>query len=109
MRIKLTQVYVDDQDKALAFYTKVLGFVKKADVQNGPYRWLTVTAWAYSSRGHAFAAKGDLRSAIADLTEFLRLDPGDELVKQKLEMVKQEQAKAQSRRRPPLNSRRAEP
>jgi predicted enzyme related to lactoylglutathione lyase len=42
MKIKLTSVYVDDQDKALAFYTKVAGFVKKADVSNGPYRWLTV-------------------------------------------------------------------
>jgi predicted enzyme related to lactoylglutathione lyase len=36
-------VYVDDQEKALQFYTKVLGFAKKTDVSNGPYRWLTVT------------------------------------------------------------------
>jgi predicted enzyme related to lactoylglutathione lyase len=42
MRIKLTSVYVDDQDKALRFYTDVLGFVKKTDVSQGPYRWLTV-------------------------------------------------------------------
>ena len=42
MRIKLTSVYVDDQAKALAFYTDVLGFAKKADFSNGPYRWLTV-------------------------------------------------------------------
>ena len=42
MKIKLTRVYVDDQDKALRFYTGVLGFVKKADVSQGPYRWLTV-------------------------------------------------------------------
>jgi predicted enzyme related to lactoylglutathione lyase len=42
MKIKLTSVYVDDQDKALRFYTEVLGFAKKADVSNGPYRWLTV-------------------------------------------------------------------
>ncbi len=42
MKIKLTSVYVDDQDKALAFYTDVLGFVKKTDVSNGPFRWLTV-------------------------------------------------------------------
>jgi predicted enzyme related to lactoylglutathione lyase len=42
MKIKLTSIYVDDQDKALRFYTEVLGFVKKADVSNGPYRWLTV-------------------------------------------------------------------
>lgn len=44
MKIKLTTVYVDDQDKALRFYTEVLGFVKKADYSNGPYRWLTVAS-----------------------------------------------------------------
>ncbi len=44
MKIKLTSVYVDDQDKALHFYTEVLGFVKKADVSQGPYRWLTVAS-----------------------------------------------------------------
>jgi len=44
MRIKLTSVYVDDQDKALRFYTEVLGFVKKTDVSQGPYRWLTVAS-----------------------------------------------------------------
>ena len=42
MKIKLTSVYVDDQDKALRFYTEVLGFAKKADFSNGPFRWLTV-------------------------------------------------------------------
>jgi len=42
MKIKLTSVFVDDQEKALSFYTEVLGFVKKADFSNGPYRWLTV-------------------------------------------------------------------
>jgi predicted enzyme related to lactoylglutathione lyase len=44
MKIKLTSVYVDDQEKALRFYTEVLGFVKKADYSNGPYRWLTVAS-----------------------------------------------------------------
>ena len=44
MKIKLTGVYVDDQDKALRFYTEVLGFAKKADVRQGPYRWLTVVS-----------------------------------------------------------------
>jgi predicted enzyme related to lactoylglutathione lyase len=42
MKIKLTSVYVDDQEKALRFYTEVLGFSKKADFSQGPYRWLTV-------------------------------------------------------------------
>ena len=44
MKIKLTSVYVDDQDKALRFYTEVLGFVKKADFSQGPFRWLTVAS-----------------------------------------------------------------
>jgi len=44
MKIKLTSVYVDDQDKALRFYTEVLGFVKKTDFSQGPFRWLTVTS-----------------------------------------------------------------
>ena len=44
MKIKLTSVYVVDQEKALRFYTEVLGFVKKADFSQGPYRWLTVAS-----------------------------------------------------------------
>lgn len=42
-KIKLASIYVDDQAKALHFYTDVMGFAKKDDVTNGPYRWLTVT------------------------------------------------------------------
>jgi predicted enzyme related to lactoylglutathione lyase len=42
MKIKLTTVYVNDQEKALRFYTEVLGFTKKADFSQGPFRWLTV-------------------------------------------------------------------
>jgi predicted enzyme related to lactoylglutathione lyase len=44
MKIKLTSMYVDDQEKALRFYTEMLGFTKKTDVSNGPYRWLTVVS-----------------------------------------------------------------
>src|SRR5438552_17844344 len=44
MKIKLTSVYADDQDKALRFYTQVLGFAKKADFSQGPFRWLTVAS-----------------------------------------------------------------
>ena len=44
MKIKLTSVYVDDQDKALLFYTEVMGFSKKADFSQGPFRWLTVAS-----------------------------------------------------------------
>jgi predicted enzyme related to lactoylglutathione lyase len=42
VKIKVTSVYVSDQEKALRFYTDVLGFVKKSDFSNGPFRWLTV-------------------------------------------------------------------
>ena len=42
MKIKVISVYVNDQEKALRFYTEVLGFAKKTDFSQGPYRWLTV-------------------------------------------------------------------
>jgi predicted enzyme related to lactoylglutathione lyase len=44
MKIKVTSLYVDDQEKALRFYTEVLGFVKKTDFSQGQYRWLTVAS-----------------------------------------------------------------
>ncbi len=44
MKIKLTSVFVDDQDKALEFYTKMLGFVKKQDIPLGKFKWLTVAS-----------------------------------------------------------------
>jgi catechol 2,3-dioxygenase-like lactoylglutathione lyase family enzyme len=44
MRINLTSVLVDDQDKALRFYTEVLGFQKKTEVPLGDHRWLTVVS-----------------------------------------------------------------
>ena len=44
MLINLTSVLVDDQDKALAFYTEKLGFVTKQDIPLGEYRWLTVVS-----------------------------------------------------------------
>ena len=44
MKIKVTSIYVDDQDKALRFYTEVLGFAKKSDFSQGPYRWVTVAS-----------------------------------------------------------------
>jgi predicted enzyme related to lactoylglutathione lyase len=44
MKIKLASVFVSDQNKALDFYTKNLGFVKKADIGAGKYRWLTVVS-----------------------------------------------------------------
>jgi predicted enzyme related to lactoylglutathione lyase len=44
MKIKLANIYVDNLDEGLRFYTDVLGLVKKADFSNGPYRWLTVAS-----------------------------------------------------------------
>ena len=44
MRTKLTSIMVDNQDKALRFYTDILGFKKKHDVPVGEYRWITVVA-----------------------------------------------------------------
>jgi|SRR5687767_4849170 len=44
MKIKLTSVMVDDQEKAFKFYTEVLGFVKKTEIPVGEYKWLTVVS-----------------------------------------------------------------
>jgi catechol 2,3-dioxygenase-like lactoylglutathione lyase family enzyme len=44
MKIKVTTLYVDDQEKALRFYTDILGFARKTDFSQGPYRWLTVAS-----------------------------------------------------------------
>jgi len=44
VKIKVTSIYVNDQKNALSFYTEVLGFVKKADFTQGPFRWLTVAS-----------------------------------------------------------------
>jgi predicted enzyme related to lactoylglutathione lyase len=44
MKIKFTSVFVNDQGKALKFYTETLGFVKKMDITAGAYRWLTVAS-----------------------------------------------------------------
>jgi len=44
VKIKLARIFVSDQEKALRFYTDVLGFVKKADFSQGPFRWLTVAS-----------------------------------------------------------------
>ena len=44
MKIMHTSIFVNDQDKALKFYTEILGFVKKRDITAGQYRWLTVVS-----------------------------------------------------------------
>ena len=73
MKIVVTSVYVDDQDKALEFYTKVLGFKKKTEIPLGPARWLTVVApddpdgteLLLEPEGHP-AAKPFKRALVAD-------------------------------------------
>jgi glyoxylase I family protein len=49
MKIKLNSIFVDDQDKALKFYTEILGFKKSKEIPVGEFKWLTVT----SSEGHS--------------------------------------------------------
>ena len=44
MKIVVTSILVDDQEKALQFYTGILGFIKKDDIPMGPFRWLTVVS-----------------------------------------------------------------
>lgn len=65
LQIRHTSVYVDDQDKALHFYTDVLGFAKKDDVRNGPYRWLTVTSAGDADGGELQLALDDNPAAKA--------------------------------------------
>jgi catechol 2,3-dioxygenase-like lactoylglutathione lyase family enzyme len=62
MRINLTSVMVDDQAKALRFYTEVLGFVKKVDVPVGEYSWLTVVSPA-DPDGTQFVLEPDVHPA----------------------------------------------
>ena len=65
MKIKMTSIYVDDQEKALRFYTDILGFVKKADVTQGPYRWLTVASPEEPEGGELQLAPNDYPAAQA--------------------------------------------
>ena len=64
VKITLTSVYVDDQDKALRFYTEVLG-AKKAEFSNGPYRWLTVVSPAEPDGTELQLARNDSPAAKA--------------------------------------------
>ncbi|MGC4997848.1 VOC family protein [Streptomyces sp. DT195] len=73
MRINLTSLFVDDQEKALAFYTEVLGFVKKADVPLGEYRWLTVVS-PEQPEGTELLLEPDAHPAAKPYTSALRGD-----------------------------------
>jgi hypothetical protein len=73
MKIKLTSVHVDDQEKALRFYTEVLGFAKKADFSQGPFRWLTVAS--PEEQDHPFALDCLQKAQQAGLTGSPAVNP----------------------------------
>ncbi len=73
MRIHLTSVFVDDQEKALSFYTGVLGFVKKTEVPLGEYRWLTVVS-SDEPDGTELVLEPDSHPAVAPFRRALRQD-----------------------------------
>ena len=75
MKIKLTTVYVDNLDKALSFYTDVLGFVKKADFSQGPYRWLTVASPEDLDGTASRALKDDPAAAAFQRAKFQQSQP----------------------------------
>ncbi|MER6436999.1 MULTISPECIES: VOC family protein [unclassified Streptomyces] len=73
MKINLTSVFVDDQDKALRFYTEVLGFVKKTEVPLGEHRWLTVVS-PEQPDGTELVLEPDGHPAVKPYTEALVQD-----------------------------------
>ncbi|MFF2381936.1 MULTISPECIES: VOC family protein [unclassified Streptomyces] len=73
MKINLTSVFVDDQDKALRFYTEVLGFVKKTEVPLGEHRWLTVVS-PEQPDGTELVLEPDAHPAVKPYTEALVQD-----------------------------------
>jgi catechol 2,3-dioxygenase-like lactoylglutathione lyase family enzyme len=73
MRIYVTSVFVDDQDKALRFYTEVLGFVKKTEIPLGEYRWLTVVS-PQDPDGVELLLEPDSHPAVAPFKKALSAD-----------------------------------
>jgi catechol 2,3-dioxygenase-like lactoylglutathione lyase family enzyme len=73
MRINVTSVLVDDQDRALDFYTRVLGFVPRTDVPVGEYRWLTVVS-PEQPDGVELLLEPDAHPAAKTFKEALRTD-----------------------------------
>ena len=73
MRINLTSVLVDDQDKALRFYTEVLGFVPKHDVPMGAHRWITIVS-AEEPDGTEIVLEPDEHPAAAPFKQALVAD-----------------------------------
>jgi catechol 2,3-dioxygenase-like lactoylglutathione lyase family enzyme len=73
MRIGVTSVFVDDQDRALRFYTEVLGFVKKVEIPMGEARWLTVVS-ASDPDGTQLSLEPDTHPAVAPFKRALAED-----------------------------------
>jgi catechol 2,3-dioxygenase-like lactoylglutathione lyase family enzyme len=73
MRIHLTSVLVDDQDKALRFYTEVLGFQKKTEIPLGEHRWLTVVS-PEDPNGVELVLEPDGHPAVGPFKEALQAD-----------------------------------
>ena len=73
MRIHLSSVFVDDQDKALRFYTDILGFEKKTEVPLGEHRWLTVVS-AEEPDGIELVLEPDAHPAVKPFKEALVAD-----------------------------------
>jgi catechol 2,3-dioxygenase-like lactoylglutathione lyase family enzyme len=73
MRIHLSSVFVDDQDKALRFYTQVLGFIKKTEIPLGEARWLTVVS-PDSPNGTELVLEPDDHPAVKPFKEALASD-----------------------------------
>lgn len=73
MRINVTSVFVDDQDKALRFYTDVLGFQKKTEVPIGEFKWLTVVS-PEEPNGTELLLEPDVHPAVGPYKEALVAD-----------------------------------
>ena len=73
MRINLASVFVDDQDKALRFYTEVLGFQKKTEIPLGEHRWLTVVS-PDAPEGPELVLEPDTHPAVGPFKEALARD-----------------------------------
>jgi catechol 2,3-dioxygenase-like lactoylglutathione lyase family enzyme len=73
MRIHVTSVFVDDQEKALRFYTEVLGFAKKTEIPLGSQRWLTVVS-PQDSNGVELVLEPDNHPAVRSFKDALSAD-----------------------------------
>ena len=73
LKIHLTSIFVDDQEKALRFYTEVLGFMKKTDIPLGEFRWLTVVS-ADDPNGTELVLEPDAHPAARPFKEALVRD-----------------------------------